>query len=146
MTTAAHASQPAEAPEEPPDPAVRDSLVRDSATHGSPTCGSPIRYVPVREVPLGHVGATQVLRLFRQRDGSRCAVAFSSLQALHALLGAGQPAAELTESAVRELTEPLGVHRLVLDPKLVAPPSPARAPAPAPTAPLRTERCRAHGR
>ncbi|WP_329578888.1 hypothetical protein OG500_10195 [Kitasatospora sp. NBC_01250] len=132
MTTAAHASQPLEAPEEPPDTAV----VRPGPIHA----GRTRYYVPVREVPPGHAGVAQVLRLFRQRDGSRCAVAFSSPGALHALLGAAQPSAELTEAALRALTEPLGVHRLVLDPKLVAPPAPPDAAAP--IAPLRTERQR----
>ncbi|GAB2699953.1 SAV_915 family protein [Kitasatospora kifunensis] len=108
MTTTASASQLPEAPEELPDPTVR--------------------YVPVRRV-----GAVQVLRLFRQRDGGRCAVLFTSLDGLHALLGAGQAATELTESAVRELTEPLGVHSLVVDPKLAAPPG-------VPPAPLRRPR------
>ncbi|MGF1426733.1 SAV_915 family protein [Kitasatospora sp. LaBMicrA B282] len=89
------------------------------------------RYVPVRER-----GSVQTLRLFRQRDGSRCAVLFSSLAALHALLGPDQAAAELTEPALRELTEPLGVHRLVLDPRLVAPAPPTGRAAPAtPAAP-----------
>ncbi|MDH6115157.1 hypothetical protein P3T36_004076 [Kitasatospora sp. MAP12-15] len=93
----------------------------------------------VRHVPVRIVGSVQVLRLFRQRDGSRCAVAFSSARALHTLLGADQASAELTEPALRALIAPLGVRRLVLDPKLVAPPvtgHPARAAAsPAPASP-----------
>ncbi|MDH6118443.1 hypothetical protein ABH930_001443 [Kitasatospora sp. GAS204A] len=84
----------------------------------------------VRHVPVRIVGGTQLLRLFRQRDGSRCAVAFSSLAALRALLGPEQASAELTEPALRELTEPLGVYDLVLDPRLVAPPAPPAPPAP----------------
>lgn len=79
----------------------------------------PLRFVPVRTP----VGGAQVLRLFRQRDGSRCAVAFSSVEALRALLGPGQESAELTEPALRELTEPLGIRSLILDPGLVAPPA-----------------------
>ncbi|MCX4745692.1 hypothetical protein OG455_09180 [Kitasatospora sp. NBC_01287] len=91
----------------------------------------------VRHVPVRSTGAVQLLRLFRQRDGSRCAVAFSSSGALHALLGADQASAELTEQALRELIEPLGVRILLLDPRLVAPPAPLpSAVAPASPAPL----------
>lgn len=79
---------------------------------------------PLRHVPVRTFGSTQVLRLFRQRDGSRCAVEFSTADALHALLGPDQESAELTEPALRELTEPLGIHCLILDPALVAPPVP----------------------
>jgi hypothetical protein len=82
-----------------------------------------LRFVPVRTT-----GPVQVLRLFRHRDGSRCAVAFRTAAALHDLLGPDQEAAELTEPALRALTAPLGVHRLVLDPGLVAP-QPAGAAA-----------------
>ncbi|GAA2814518.1 hypothetical protein GCM10010441_44030 [Kitasatospora paracochleata] len=84
----------------------------------------------LRHVPVRTVGTAQVLRLFRHRDGSRCAVAFSTAKALHALLGADQESAELTEPALRELTEPLGVHHLVLDPALVAPPAGTRGRVP----------------
>ncbi|MBD0692269.1 SAV_915 family protein [Streptomyces sp. CBMA123] len=87
-------------------------------------------------------GSTAALRLFRMRDGRRCAVGFSSPEALAALLGPAQAYTELGEAALRVLTGPLGVDTLVLDPGLVAPPvatavapgaSPGAAPAPAPT-------------
>ncbi|GAB7187393.1 SAV_915 family protein [Kitasatospora sp. Ki12] len=85
-------------------------------------------------------GSTTALRLFRLRDGRRCAVGFSSPQALAALLGADQARTELGEPALRELIAPLGVDTLVLDPRLVAPPVTTPAvpvpPAPAPTAQL----------
>ncbi|MER5638953.1 SAV_915 family protein [Kitasatospora sp. NPDC002227] len=84
----------------------------------------PARYVPVRTV-----GGAQVLRLFRERDGARCAVEFSSVAALRALLGPDQEVAELTERALRELTVPLGVEHIVLDPKLVAAATKGRRPA-----------------
>ncbi|MFI9332475.1 SAV_915 family protein [Kitasatospora sp. NPDC052868] len=82
-------------------------------------------------VPVTVTGRTTVLRLFRLRDGRRCAVGFSSAGALAALLGPGQAHTELGEPALRALTEPLGVDALVLDPKLVAPPvtGPADHPA-----------------
>ncbi|MFG3227885.1 SAV_915 family protein [Kitasatospora sp. NPDC048194] len=83
-------------------------------------------------------GGISALRLFRLRDGRRCAVGFSSPEALAALLGPDHDYVEMGEPALRSLTTPLGVHTLVLDPRLVAPPvaAPVAAPAPAPTAQL----------
>ncbi|WP_327683562.1 SAV_915 family protein [Kitasatospora sp. NBC_00458] len=78
--------------------------------------------VVVWHVPVTVTGRTTALRLFRLRDGRRCAVGFSSAAALTDLLGAGQAAVELGEPALRALTAPLGVRDLVLDPRLVAPP------------------------
>ncbi|MEV7773901.1 SAV_915 family protein [Kitasatospora sp. NPDC086791] len=94
----------------------------------------------VWHVPVTTSGTrgTTALRLFRLRDGRRCAVGFSSPEALAALLGPEQASAEIGEPALRDLTAPLGVDALVLDPRLVAPPvaGPAAPPAPAPTAQL----------
>ncbi|MEU9045073.1 MULTISPECIES: SAV_915 family protein [unclassified Kitasatospora] len=89
-------------------------------------------------VTTSGTGSTTALRLFRLRDGRRCAVGFSSPEALAALLGPDQAHTELGEPALRGLTAPLGVTTLVLDPRLVAPPvsTPAAPPAPAPTAQL----------
>ncbi|MDH6575433.1 SAV_915 family protein [Kitasatospora sp. MAP5-34] len=87
---------------------------------------SPVLYVPVRDT-----GAAYALRLFRQRDGSRCAVGFTSTTALTLLLGPAQRSVVLAEAALRALAEPLGATALVVDPQLVAPPvmPPARIPA-----------------
>ncbi|HJD82184.1 SAV_915 family protein [Kitasatospora aureofaciens] len=87
-------------------------------------------------VTTNATGSTTTLRLFRTRDGRRCAVGFSSPEALAALLGPEQAYTELGEPALRALTSPLGVDTLVLDPRLVAPPvpTPAAAPAAAPAA------------
>ncbi|MGA5821261.1 SAV_915 family protein [Kitasatospora sp. NPDC094028] len=93
-------------------------------------------------VTVSGTGSTSALRLFRLRDGRRCAVGFSSPEALAALLGPDQPYTELAEPALRDLTAPLGVDTLVLDPRLVAPPvtaAPAAPLAPAgPTAQLQS--------
>ncbi|MGV9271197.1 SAV_915 family protein [Kitasatospora sp. NPDC003701] len=91
----------------------------------------------VWHVPVTVTGSTTALRLFRLRDGRRCAVGFATTEALTALLGPDQASTELAEPALRALTAPLGVDALVLDPRLVAPPArPARGPAPAePAAP-----------
>ncbi|MFJ6774308.1 SAV_915 family protein [Kitasatospora sp. NPDC091257] len=72
-------------------------------------------------VTASGTGSTTALRLFRLRDGRRCAVGFSSPEALVALLGPDQAHAELGEPALRDLTAPLGIDTLVLDPRLVAP-------------------------
>ena len=90
--------------------------------------------VPVREAGCGFV-----LRVFRDRDGSRCAVAFSSEERLRAVLGAGQCWLPLAEPALRDLARPLGISALVLDPNLVAPtvrdtPAALAPAAPAPAA------------
>lgn len=82
-------------------------------------------------VTTSGTGSTTALRLFRLRDGRRCAVGFSSPEALAALLGPGQTHTELAEPALRDLTAPLGIDTLVLDPRLVAP----SVTAPAMTAP-----------
>ncbi|MFI6157207.1 SAV_915 family protein [Kitasatospora sp. NPDC051170] len=83
-------------------------------------------------------GGTTALRLFRLRDGRRCAVGFSSPEALAALLGPEQAHTELAEPALRSLVAPLGVDALVLDPRLVAAPvtTPVTAVTAAPTAQL----------
>ncbi|MFJ8435517.1 SAV_915 family protein [Kitasatospora sp. NPDC094019] len=86
----------------------------------------------VWHVPVTVTGRTTSLRLFRLRDGRRCAVGFSSADALAELLGPEQAAVELGEPALRALTSPLGVDELVLDPRLVA------APVVAPTGPTTT--------
>ncbi|WP_063795091.1 SAV_915 family protein [Kitasatospora sp. MBT66] len=83
--------------------------------------------VVVWHVPVTVSGRTTSLRLFRLRDGRRCAVGFSSAGALAELLGPEQAAVELGEPALRALTAPLGVDELVLDPRLVA--APVVAPA-----------------
>ncbi|MEU9075971.1 SAV_915 family protein [Kitasatospora sp. NPDC048538] len=89
-------------------------------------------------VTVSGTGGTTALRLFRLRDGRRCAVGFSSPEALAALLGPAQPYTEVAEPALRDLVAPLGVDTLVLDPRLVAPPvaAPAGPPATAPAAQL----------
>ncbi|ARX81861.1 MULTISPECIES: SAV_915 family protein [Streptomyces] len=103
-------------------------------------------FVPVRPGPAGCVA-----RLFRTPVGGRTAVAFTTPQRLTDELGARQPWIRLSEPALRALTEPLGVPRVTVDPRLApgsAPrgrtsttdhtpgsPAPRRTPAlPAPSA------------
>ena len=89
---------------------------------------------PVRDNVCGFT-----LRLFRDRDGSRCAVAFTTPERLTAVLGAGQRWVELTEPALRDMVLPLDIQQLVVDPNLIAPPvSPDPQPVARPVAqPLR---------
>lgn len=70
-------------------------------------------FVPVRPGPAGCVA-----RLFRTPVGGRTAVAFTTPQRLTDELGARQPWIRLSESALRALTEPLGVPRVTVDPRL----------------------------
>ena len=73
-------------------------------------------------VPVRGAGCGVALRLFRNRDGSRCAAAFTSQERLIAVLGAGQRWIPLAEAALRGLTRPLGIEDLVVDPSMVAAP------------------------
>ncbi|MER7844392.1 SAV_915 family protein [Kitasatospora sp. NPDC096077] len=92
-------------------------------------------HVPVNTTGTG---STTALRLFRMRDGRRCAIGFSSPEGLAALLGPEQAYTELGEAALRTLISPLGVDTLVFDPRLVAPPvgTPGAAASPTSTAHL----------
>jgi hypothetical protein len=72
-------------------------------------------------VPLTATAPT-TLRLFRDRDGVRCAVAFSSPGLLAEVLGPQQRWIPLAEPALRALLRPLDVHHLIQDPGMVARP------------------------
>ncbi|WP_081982468.1 SseB family protein [Streptacidiphilus albus] len=86
---------------------------------------------PLLCVPVRNAGYGSALRLFRERDGSRCAVAFTSEDRLREVLGERQDWVPLAEPALRDLARPLGVDALVVDPNLVAPPvAPPTAPPP----------------
>lgn len=95
--------------------------------------------VPVRETACGFV-----LRTFRDRDGSRCAVAFSSEERLRAVLGDQQSWLPLAEPALRGMSRPLGIEALVLDPNMIAPTVRETSPAPAAVTPAAAARA-AHG-
>ncbi|MEO3849733.1 SAV_915 family protein [Streptomyces sp. B8F3] len=87
----------------------------------------PVLYVPVQPAPGG-----LTTRFFRTPLGERTAVAFTSRAKLAAALGTGQPVIRLSVGALRALAAPLGVGRLTVDPRLVAPaPASSRTPSPA---------------
>ncbi|MEV1006825.1 SAV_915 family protein [Streptomyces sp. NPDC049881] len=73
-------------------------------------------WVPVRPGPAGCV-----VRLFRDPEGVRTAVAFTTEARLTAALGPWQGWIRLSEPALRALTAPLGTTALTLDPQLAAP-------------------------
>ncbi len=112
-----------------PEPTVSRTAHRTAPAEPAQT--RPVLYVPVRAVAAGCA-----LRLFRQNDGSRCAVAFTSAAALTALLGDDQRSVQLSEPALRALIDPLGAGTLIVDPRLIAPPvtppdlTPLHTPAP----------------
>ena len=81
-------------------------------------------------VPLQAAACGVALRLFRDRDGTRCAVGFTTLEDLTRVLGPDQQHYQLRERSVRSLAAERGVSRLIVDPGLVAAPvSPVAAPA-----------------
>ncbi|WP_432570590.1 SAV_915 family protein [Kineococcus sp. SYSU DK005] len=83
--------------------------------------------VPVRPTPAGCR-----LAVFADARGRRTAVAFTSRELMHRVLGEQRPHVELAERAVRALLAPLGVDALVVDPVLCAPlPAPLGGSAPA---------------
>jgi SseB protein N-terminal domain len=91
-------------------------------------------YVPMQAAACG-----VSLRLFRDRDGARCAVGFTSPDRLAALLGGDQQYYRVTVRVARAMARERGVTALVVDPGLVAAPVstlreiepvPAETPAP----------------
>jgi hypothetical protein len=79
-------------------------------------------------VPLQDAACGVSLRLFRDRDGSRCAIGFTTTERLAGVLGPQQRYYRLTERSVRTLARERGVDALIVDPGLVAP---AVSPVPA---------------
>ncbi|MFC6065282.1 SAV_915 family protein [Streptomyces ochraceiscleroticus] len=92
-------------------------------------------YVPVRPGPAGYAA-----RLFRTPLGERTAVGFTTLQQLVSTLGPGQAWIKLSEPALRALTVPLGITRLLLNPSLAASTAAPSARAAAPRLPLTIRR------
>jgi len=74
-------------------------------------------YVPLREAGCC-CGVS--LHLFRDHDGFRCAVGFTTAERLAEVLGARQASYRLTVRTVRQLARERGVYTLVVDPGLAA--------------------------
>ncbi|MEZ0089172.1 SAV_915 family protein [Streptacidiphilus sp. EB129] len=91
-------------------------------------CPAGMLLVPVRSGPAGFVA-----RVFRTPLGERTAVGFTTRTRLAATLGPDQAWLPLSEAALRDLTVPLGVATLTVDPQFAASPvTPVPAPAPWP--------------
>jgi hypothetical protein len=73
-------------------------------------------------VPLQDAACGVSLRLFRDRDGSRCAIGFTTIERLANVLGPQQRYYRLTGHSVRELARERGADALIVDPGLVAAP------------------------
>jgi hypothetical protein len=71
-------------------------------------------------VPLQDAACGVSLRLFRDREGSRCAIGFTTTERLANVLGPQQRYYRLTEHSVRELARERGADALIVDPGLVA--------------------------
>ncbi|GAA5062774.1 SAV_915 family protein [Streptomyces similanensis] len=85
-------------------------------------------FVPVRPGPSGCAA-----RVFRTPLGDRTAVGFTSETRLIATLGPEQAWIRLAASALRALTEPLGIATVTVDPQFTARPArPVHPVVPAP--------------
>ncbi|MFI5730953.1 SAV_915 family protein [Kribbella sp. NPDC051587] len=74
-------------------------------------------YVPVH--PAGGVGCT--LQTGHLPDGRRVGIAFTTLTHLHTACGPHPEYLRMTEAALRESLQPLGITRIQLDPLRVTP-------------------------
>ncbi|GEC07011.1 hypothetical protein SSP24_46660 [Streptomyces spinoverrucosus] len=101
---------------------MTELLCGDDPEPSDPFPAGPL-FVPVRPGPAGCA-----VRVFRTPLGDRTAVAFTSARSLAAVLGTGQRWIRLAEPALRELTAPLGVTAVTVDPAFSAP-----APRPLPS-------------
>lgn len=109
------------------------SPAEEPATRGQGRAGA--LYVPVRPGPAGYAA-----RLFRTPLGERTAVGFTTLHQLVSTLGPGQAWIKLSEPALRALTTPLGITRLLLNPSLAASTAAPSALAAAPRLPVTVRR------
>ncbi|MGH4027415.1 SAV_915 family protein [Actinomycetota bacterium Odt1-20B] len=86
-------------------------------------------------VPVRPGAGACAARIFRTPMGGRTAVGFTSERLLAAALGPAHAWIRLAEPALRELTRPVGVTELTVDPRLTAPaPIGTRSAAPGPRA------------
>jgi hypothetical protein len=80
-------------------------------------------------VPVRIRSGMAAIRCGRLPTGQPVGVAFTSEGRLASVMGAGQPWIRLTESAMKEMLEPLGVTRIQVDPGLIAALYPSSVPA-----------------
>jgi hypothetical protein len=80
-------------------------------------------------VPVRNVSGMVSLRCGRLPTGERVGIAFTAKAHLVAVMGAGQPWIQMSERALGEMLEPLGVTRVQVDPSLIATSLPVSVPA-----------------
>jgi hypothetical protein len=80
-------------------------------------------------VPVRTVSGMVSLRCGRLPAGERVGIAFTTEAHLAAVMGAGQPWIQVSERALREMLEPLGVTRVQVDPGLIVTSLPVSVPA-----------------
>jgi hypothetical protein len=78
-------------------------------------------------VPVRTRSGMASIQCGRLPSGQPVGVAFTSEGRLASVMGAGQPWICLSEAAMKEMLEPLGVTRIQVDPGLVATPYPSSA-------------------
>lgn len=80
-------------------------------------------------VPVRTVSGMVSLRCGRLPAGERAGIAFTTEALLVAAMGAGQPWIQVSERALREMLEPLGITRIQVDPGMIAASLPVSVPA-----------------
>jgi hypothetical protein len=78
-------------------------------------------------VPVRTRSGVAAIQYGRLPTGQPVGVAFTSEGRLASVMGAGQPWVYLSEAAMKEMLQPLGVTRLQVDPGLIATPYPSSA-------------------
>jgi hypothetical protein len=80
-------------------------------------------------VPVRTVSGMVSLRCGRLPTGERVGIAFTTEAHLAAVMGADQPWIQMSEQALEEMLEPLGVTRVQVDPGLIITSRPVSVPA-----------------
>jgi hypothetical protein len=80
-------------------------------------------------VPVRTRSGMASIQCGRLPTGQPVGVAFTSEDRLASVMGAGQPWIRLSEPAMKEMLEPLGVTRIQVDPGLIAALYPSSVPA-----------------
>ncbi|MGW9209532.1 SAV_915 family protein [Embleya sp. NPDC055664] len=89
-------------------------------TDEEPAAATTARRVLI--VPVRADAGARVVRLCRDPLGARVLVAFTSVARLRAVLGVEQEWIRLGAGAARSLAAEIGVERMLVDPRLSAPP------------------------
>ncbi len=72
-------------------------------------------------VPVRPGTQTVSLRTVRLPSGERVGIAFTTMNRLIEIMGPAQPWIRLDERAIKSMLAPLGIHRIQVDPGLLAP-------------------------